>query len=93
MIKGLCTVLIVVFLYLQFQVWFGKAGYFAQKTILYDQEKIESKLMILKAKNRLITSQIKELRRSPGSIESHARSKLGMIKPGETFVIVPEEGS
>ena len=93
MIKGLCTVLIVVFLYLQFQVWFGKSGYFAKKTILYDQEKIESKLMILKAKNRLITSQIKELRRSPGSIESHARSKLGMIKPGETFVIVPKEGS
>jgi len=93
MMKKLCALLVVVFLYLQFQVWLGKSGYFAQRAIIYDQETIESKLKILKAKNRLITNQIKELRRSPDSIESHARAKLGMIKPGETFFIVPEEGS
>ena len=91
MLKGLCIALIVVFLYLQYQVWLGSTGYFTRKAVIQDQEQIESKLMILRAKSRLITNQIKELRRSPDPIESHARTRLGMIKSGEIFLIVPEE--
>jgi len=91
MLKGLCIVLFFVFLYLQYQVWLGDSGYFAREAIIRDRAQIESKLLILRAKNRLIANQIKELRRSPDPIESHARTRLGMIKPGEIFLIVPEE--
>ena len=34
-----------------------------------------------------------ELRRSRKAIESHARTRLGMIMPGEIFFIAPEEDS
>ena len=93
MLKGICAVLVVVLFYLQYQIWHGKSGYFAREAIIHDREKIVSKLTILKTKNHLITNEIRELRRSTGLIESHARTRLGMIKEGEIFLIVPEEGS
>ena len=93
MLKGLFLLLVLGFLYLQYQVWFGNSGYFAKESMVQEREELENKLLVLKAKNRLIRNQIGELRRSPDAIESHARTRLGMIMPGELFFIAPEECS
>ena len=93
MLKGFFLLLVVGISHLQYQVWFGDSGYFAKESMVQEREEIENKLLVLKAKNRLIRNQIGELRRSPDAIESHARTRLGMIMPGELFFIAPEEGS
>ena len=80
-----------VFLYLQIQVWFGLSGYFAQEAIKNELTQKRDKLMILKNKNQVIGNQIQELKRTPESIESYARSRLGMIRKGELFFLVPKK--
>ena len=80
-----------VFLYLQIQVWFGLSGYFAQEVIKNELTQKRDKLMILKNKNQVIGNQIQELKRTPESIESYARSRLGMIRKGELFFLVPKK--
>ena len=90
MVKGFCFFLIAVLAYLQYLVWFGNSGFFARQSINQDLKKIEDKLVVMREKNRFLSSQIRELKVNPGAIESHARLKLGMIEQGELFFMVPE---
>ena len=64
--------------------------FFARQSINQDLKKIEDKLVVMREKNRFLSSQIRELKVNPGAIESHARLKLGMIERGELFFMVPE---
>ena len=91
MLKSFCLFLSLLFFYIQYLVWFGQAGYFAQNLTSRDLKKIEDKLIVLKEKNRILGNQIRELKMNPKSIESEARLKLGMIKPGEYLFLVPEK--
>ena len=93
MLKYFCLFLISLLFYIQYLVWFGESGYFEQKTMNRDFKKIEDKLIVMQEKNRILSNQIRELKSNPKSIESEARLKLGMIKPGEFFFMVPEKTS
>ncbi len=44
----------------------------------------------LEAQNKQLQAQLKKVT-SPEFVETQARNKLGMGKPGETVVIIPEE--
>lgn len=44
----------------------------------------------LEAKNRQLKKKLSDIQ-SPQFIEEEARNKLGMGKPGETVIIIPEE--
>ena len=93
MLKYFCLFLILLLLYVQYLVWFGESGYFAQELLNQDSKRVEDKLIVMKEKNRILSNQIRELKLNPKSIESEARLKLGMIKPGEFFFMVSEKTS
>lgn len=47
-------------------------------------------LFKLEAKNKQLKSKLSQIR-SPEFIEKEARNKLGLAKPGETVIIIPDE--
>lgn len=44
----------------------------------------------LEAKNRQLKKKLEEIK-SPDFVEQQARNKLGLGKPGETVIIIPQE--
>ena len=89
--RWLLAILIVLFLALQFQLWFGE-GSIAQKVEL-ERAVAEQKVINEKAKarNDEIAREVQGLKNGMEAIEERARNDLGMIKDGETFYIVVED--
>lgn len=57
----------------------------ADKTIAETKERLEN----LKRENKELSDQVDKVK-SPGFRESEARDKLGLAKPGETVLVLPE---
>lgn len=77
--------LIVVFVILQYRLWFESGGLkdmFKLKQILAQQAQENDKL---KKRNEELLLQIRSLKNSRDAVESRARNDLGMIKKDETF--------
>ena len=89
--RWLLAILIVLFLALQFRLWFGE-GSVAQKVEL-ERAVTEKKVINEKAKarNEQIRREVQGLKNGMKAIEERARNDLGMIKDGETFYIVVED--
>lgn len=77
---------ILVFLALQYQYWFGTNGHSdlaKLKKQVAEQQYINSEQQ--KA-NQVLLADVKDLKNGVEAVEEHARSDLGLIKSGETFV-------
>lgn len=77
---------ILVFLALQYQYWFGTNGHndlAKLKKQVTEQQYINSEQQ--KA-NQVLLADVKDLKNGVEAVEEHARSDLGLIKSGETFV-------
>lgn len=82
------SVLVLLLLLLQFQLWFGAGG-------LRGLEERESRLQTsreenrrLEARNRALEAEVDDLKSGLEAMEERARSDLGMIREGETFIQV-----
>lgn len=83
--KYILAVLAILFLALQYQLWFGKGGVVALVSIKHKisaQKQINQKL---DDRNKVLIADIKDLRNGNQAIEERARNDLGMIKRNETF--------
>lgn len=80
--------LIVILAVLQYDLWIGDgsmaSAWQLQRTI--DQQRAENEG--LKSRNDGLTAEVQDLKSGLSAIEERARSELGMIKKGETFVQV-----
>lgn len=75
----------LIFLGLQYQLWFGDSGVAA---IVKLRQTIATQADInhqLSQRNEVLIADIKDLRHGNQAIEERAREELGMIKKGETF--------
>ncbi|MDF3055060.1 MAG: ftsB [Gammaproteobacteria bacterium] len=84
------TILSVLFVLLQYKLWFSEAGY---RQYAHLKEKlIESteQNMELQKRNSYIAAEVDNLKRGADAVEEHARNELGLIKPGETFYQIIE---
>ncbi len=86
----LIAILIVLLAGLQYKVWFSDVGYLAAEKLRTKvmQQKVRSEALAVR--NRLLTAQVLAFKEGLDAVEARARSDLGMIKPGETFYLVPE---
>ena len=87
-VRYVYSVLVLLLLLLQFQLWFGAGG-------LRGLEERESRLQAsrdenrrLEARNRALEAEVDDLKSGLEAIEERARSDLGMIREGETFIQV-----
>ena len=91
----LIIALIIVFIGLQYRLWFGDGSLSEVVQLSKELERQKQKLRELEERNRKLEAQVLDLQNGLDAYEEKARSDLGMIKKGETFfqIVEPEPPS
>jgi cell division protein FtsB len=90
--KILISVLILVFIGLQYKLWFGDGSLSEVVQLTRELEIQKSKLQELEERNRILEAQVLDLQNGLDAFEEKARNDLGMIKQGETFIqLIPAQ--
>lgn len=85
------ALLICLFLVLQYDLWIGE-GSLATVWRLQQSNEVQAKEnKILAERNKALEAEVSDLKQGKDAIEERARSELGMIKEGETYIQVVEE--
>jgi len=88
--KKLLLLLIVLLVYLQYQLWFGD-GSLQEFWELHQEVEMQARENLeLRERNAALQAEVADLRQGLDAIEEHAREDLGMVKEGETFYQVVE---
>lgn len=91
--KILLAILVVLFLLLQWKVWFGEGGYRDVQRLAARVEEQSRENEMLARRNRELQAEVEDLRQGLEAIEERARSELGMVKEGEQYyLVVPKRG-
>lgn len=83
-------VLLALVVLLQWPLWFGKGGWLRVWDVdrrLAEQHEVNQKLEI---RNAGLEAEVKDLKSGYEAVEERARFELGLIKPDEMFVQVPQ---
>ena len=92
--KILVTLLILLLIGLQYRLWFGDGSLSEVVQLSRELEVQKEKLRHLEERNRILEAQVLDLQNGLDAFEEKARSDLGMIKQGETFIqLIPAEES
>src|SRR5512139_728392 len=89
--RWVTLILLALILLLQYPLWLGKGGWFKVRDLgrqLGEQKKVNQQTQL---RNAVLDAEVRDLKRGTDAIEEHARSELGMIKPGEVFFQVVGE--
>lgn len=88
--KVIIAVLALLFVLLQFKLWFGEGS---MKDVWRLEDAIAQQSLEngrLKERNQALIAEVDDLKQGMEAIEERARSELGMIKENETFYQVVE---
>ncbi len=83
--RVIVTVLFVLLLLLQGQLWFGSHGVFQLWSLQRTTDDLRVRNNKLTHRNEQLHAEVQELRQGKEALEERARSHLGFIKEGETF--------
>ena len=86
MLTGIAMVLLV---WLQYTLWFGQSGHFAQLRMRSELDRHHQRADDLQQGNRLLTAEVLAMKQDPSALEARARRDLGMVKNGEVFYLIP----
>lgn len=89
--RWILTLLIVIFIALQYRLWFGQGSW--EQIISLERELEEQDLINqrLRDRNEVLENEVRDLKSGLESVEERARSELGLIKDGETFYLLIDE--
>lgn len=90
--RFLLLLLIVLLVWLQFQLWTGKGGQNEVRQLKHSIELQQQENAKLKERNAALQAEVNDLKSGVEAIEEFARSEMGMIKKDETFyqLVEPE---
>ena len=88
--KWLIAAAVTVLLWLQYGLWFGQSGHFAQERMRTALHQQQQRVAVLQQRNRILTAEVVALKKDRSVLEARARRDLGMVKRGEVFYLVPE---
>ena len=83
--------LISLFVILQYDLWVGEGSL---ATVWRLQQSIDSQTKenkILADRNKALEAEVVDLKKGKDAIEERARSDLGMVKKGETYIQIVDE--
>ena len=69
----------------------GENGYFATLRAERQHAEVEAALTRLRMENQRLREESRRLREDPAALEEAARRDLGLIRPGETLVVVKKQ--
>lgn len=84
--RYLNLLLIVMLAVLQYDLWIGEGSMASVWHMQHTIKEQRTKNAGLKARNDSLSAEVKDLKSGLSAIEERARSELGMIKKGETFI-------
>lgn len=84
------TLLILIAL-LQYRFWFAENGYLDHRRLVNDVAEQEARLQVQQQINANLQARVDDLKSGNDAIEELARQNLGLIMPGETFVMMTDE--
>jgi cell division protein FtsB len=69
---------------------FGAHGYLAMRHTQSEIKKVQADLDQLNKENLQLEQEVQELKTDPHKIEKIARDELGLAKPGEVIIKIPQ---
>jgi cell division protein FtsB len=84
-------ILLILLALLQYPLWYGKGGWlrvWEYESQLADQRQVNQSL---EQRNAGLDAEVRDLKSGYEAIEERARFELGLVKPGEIFVQVPQK--
>ena len=84
-------VLVALIVLLQYPLWLGKGGWLRVHeldTQLDDQREVNQQM---ESRNAALDAEVRDLKTGLEAVEEHARYELGLVKPGEVFVQIPQK--
>ena len=88
--KVVVAVLLVLFLGLQYRLWFADGGLVDVHRLEERIEAQETRNQRLRERNRALAAEVRDLKKGLEAVEARARAELGMVRQGETFYRVVE---
>ncbi len=88
--KTLIAVLAVLFVLLQYKLWFGEGSMMEVWRLDRAIATQTAENAQLRERNQALAAEVSDLKQGVEAIEERARRELGMIKKGETFYQVVE---
>jgi cell division protein FtsB len=71
---------------------FGTHGYLAMRRTRQEIIRVQAEIARLNKENLELTDEVKSLKSDPHKIEAIARCELGLAKPGEVIIKIPQSG-
>lgn len=69
---------------------FGTHGFLAMRRTKLEIERVQKEISRLAKENLELADEVKSLKTDPHKIESIARDELGLAKPGDVIIKVPQ---
>ena len=84
-------ILVVLLVVLQYPLWLGKGGWLRAWEVgrQLDAQKEENRR--LEQRNAGLEAEVRDLKAGYEAIEERARFELGLVRPDEVFVQIPEK--
>ena len=86
--RVLLSVLLFVFLLLQYNLWVGEGSYSQLRKLESQVELQKKENMVLRERNKELENEVLDLKTGLDAVEERARSEFGMVKEGETLYIM-----
>ena len=83
-------ILVALIALLQYPLWFGKGGWLRVREFDQQLEAQRDVNQKLERRNAGLDAEVRDLKSGSEAIEERARYELGLVKPGEVFVQVPQ---
>ncbi|MES2857886.1 MAG: cell division protein FtsB [Pseudomonadota bacterium] len=78
---------------LQYTLWLGNGGHREVAALRAQVGAQQAENLRLQQRNEALAAEVENLKSGEAAVEERARSELGMVKPGETFYRVIEDGA
>lgn len=89
--KWLTALLMVALLGLQYRLWFGEGNLLSVWSLQQAIAQQEAENARLSTRNRKLEAEVRDLKQGVSALEERARSELGMVREGETFLQIVED--
>lgn len=89
--KAFIIILTVLFLGLQYKLWFEKDGFWRVQRLKQQINKQTLENLQLSQRNETLVAEIKDLKIGKAALEAHARNDLNMVKPNELFYLIVDK--
>jgi len=89
-LRILTGILLLLFVLLQYDLWVGEGSLASAWRLKQTVKQQQTENDRLKQRNTALAAEVMDLKQGLDAIEERARSELGMVKDGETFIQVVE---